>query len=168
MPVHMVMAYTRGYQRRREMESSIVISLHRRTAASSSALYGLHAKCKRAELPRANHKRLSGRIGALDRVCGDLSRAMPECGQNLGLLPTLRRELGANNPNGQASAPHDRLGQRLSVMAVLITSEPSALATWPATRVSATVQFKKQVALSDLLLNALPHSEICFGAQGRR
>lgn len=113
MPAHMVMAYASGYQDRRQMESSIVISLHSRTAASSSALYGLHAKCKRVELPRVNHKRLSGRIGALDRVCGDLSRAMPECGQNLGLLPTLRRELGANNPNGQASAPRDRLGTKI-------------------------------------------------------
>lgn len=66
-------------------------SLHSRTAASSSALYGLHAKCKRAELARINHKRLSGRSGALDRVWGDLSRAVPECGQNPSLL-SLKRE----------------------------------------------------------------------------
>ena len=45
-------------------------------------LYRVHAKCKWAEMPHLNDKRLSGRTRALDRVCADISRAVPECGQN--------------------------------------------------------------------------------------
>jgi hypothetical protein len=33
-----------------------------------------------------------------------------------GTLLTLRCELGANNPNGQASAPRDRVGTKISMM----------------------------------------------------